>query len=141
MNTYQSRITLNTESGELKTILQIRSPYHIHRMSLQSLARLSSPSCWHHLRPPPGGCGCCPPSGTLSGLCPPDCRCEGQLKSENICNHQKIFLSIIILLFNKMHSVPGGVSRKLIVTEWVIEAIGIGRGRGAFIVVIFDTRD
>ena len=37
MNTYQSRITLNTESGKLKTILQIRSPYHIQGMSLQSL--------------------------------------------------------------------------------------------------------
>ena len=37
MNTYQSRITLNTESGKLKIILQIRSPYHIQGMSLQSL--------------------------------------------------------------------------------------------------------
>ena len=37
MNTYQSRITLNTESGEINTILQIRSPYHIQGMSLQSL--------------------------------------------------------------------------------------------------------
>ena len=37
MNTYQLRITLNTESGKLKTILQIRSPYHIQGMSLQSL--------------------------------------------------------------------------------------------------------
>ena len=131
MNTYQSRITLNTESGELKTILQIRSPYHIQGMSLQSLdyllrvvgtvsARLQEGAAAAHLQE----------LGQVS---------VRQTVAENInFMFKNIFMPVIIPQFNK---IPGGVSGKLIVTEWVIEAIGIGRGRGAFIVVIFDTRD
>ena len=131
MNTYQSRITLNTESGKLKIILQIRSPYHIQGMSLQSLdyllrvvgtvsARLQEGAAAAHLQE----------LGQVS---------VRQTVAENInFMFKNIFMPVIIPQFNK---IPGGVSGKLIVTEWVIEAIGIRRGRGAFIVVIFDTRD
>ena len=129
MNTYQLRITLNTESGKLKTILQIRSPYHIQEMSLQSLdyllrvvgtvsARLQEGAAAAHLQE----------LGQVS---------VRQTVAENInFMFKNIFMPVIIPQFNK---IPGGVSGKLIVTEWVIEAIGIGRG--VFIVVIFDTRD
>lgn len=108
MNTYQSRITLNTESGKLKIILQIRSPYHIQGMSLQSLDYL--------LRV----------VGTVSARFQ-ECAAAAHLQELGQVSVRQ--------------TVAGGVSGKLIVTEWVIEAIGIGRGRGAFIVVIFDTRD